>query len=92
MRFFIDHKDVNQQTIVSLALTGVVAPGTREESSFDITNTYSPRLFQNPGALPPGDVFAPNVFITSLALGSLSGGGIITNYQSTTIVLGGECQ
>jgi prepilin-type N-terminal cleavage/methylation domain-containing protein len=64
LQFFVNNKEEGKQVIVNVALQGVILPGSKEEKSFKISTTFSPRLLQDPTALPPSDNVAPQIEIT----------------------------
>ena len=64
LKFFVNNKGDDKQVIVSVAMQGIILPGTKEEKSFEISNSYSPRLLQDPAAMPPRDSDPPTIQIT----------------------------
>jgi prepilin-type N-terminal cleavage/methylation domain-containing protein len=65
VKFFVDHKADNLQPIVTISLDGTI-----REETFRISASYSPRLLQDPFALPPIDSTPPVVRITAPVAGN----------------------
>ena len=59
LKFFVDHKAEDIQPIMSIAIEGMISGET-----FNLSSSYSPRLQQDPFALPPADTKKPVVEIT----------------------------
>ena len=60
LTFFLGNKGRNLQPIVTIAIQGNI-----QGEPFDISASYAPRLYQDPGAVPPLDNQNPTVAITS---------------------------
>lgn len=81
LKFFVNHKGENEQTIVSIAIKGTILPGTKSEKPFEVSSSFSPRLIQDPSAVPPTDNIPPMIEITSPTTSSV----YATNFQSIAI-------
>ncbi|MBI2023683.1 prepilin-type N-terminal cleavage/methylation domain-containing protein [Candidatus Giovannonibacteria bacterium] len=65
LKFFVSNKAVYLQPIVTVTLDGIVAPGTKQQEAFQLSSTFSPRLLQDPNAVPPQDNVPPAIQITA---------------------------
>ena len=65
LKFFVNNKGDYQQPIITVSLHGTILPGSKDEKEFDISTSFSPRLMQDPDALPPADNQPPEIQITS---------------------------
>ncbi len=65
VRFYVNNNDdPDEQTIINLVIQGTVLPGTKDEESFEISSSFTPRFGQDPNQLPPADNQPPEVLIT----------------------------
>jgi len=66
LQFFVNNNnEADKKVIISIVIQGKILPGTNKEQEFKISTSFSPRLGQNPGALPPLDNVPPVIEITS---------------------------
>lgn len=64
LKFFVNNKSEETQVIINTAIHGTILPGKKNEKSFKLSTSFSPRLLQDPDALPPADNIKPNIQIT----------------------------
>lgn len=63
-RFFVENFDEDRHPLITVAVSGVLLPGTSLAEPFSVSTSATPRSGVVVGALPPSDIAAPVVEIT----------------------------
>lgn len=66
LAFYVGNKPVLYlQPVITIEVQGKINPGRREEQNLEVTTSVTPRLMQDPSAVPPTDNVKPLIQITS---------------------------
>ena len=89
LKFFVNNKDVNLKPIINVAIQGTILPGKREEKSFKMSSSFSPRVITDPFAPPPLENVPPEIYITDPVQGDKTIPGNRYQTSASFVVLGG---